>query len=482
MRVVGAVMQGDFAEALRAAIEGACEIAGVDPKPVFEFLDRAGKAIASILKDPVTFIKNLFGAVGDGIGNFFKNIKKHLIDGVIGWLTGALSEVNLTGPFEFTPKGILNIVLQILGLTYANIKARVIKKFPAAATVFDVVEKGFALLQKLFHEGPGALREEIKGQLSNLKETVMGAIRSWLITTVIKEGIVWLLSLTNPASAIVKAIKLLFDLVMFLVERYQQIKDFILSVYEAVAAMAAGNFSVVAKAVEDALVRVLPVLISLLASLIGLGGIAKQVKQVIQTITKPINKAIDMVIDKIVKFAKKVWGKIKSGAKKVKQKAKETVKKLLNWWKTKSGFNDTSGESHTLSYKGQKGSAQLYVASSNPLQIAAFLEDRLKNVTPSGNYTAAEVKAITEQARIEAETFAKRLEQFWNLSAAKPGHPDRDLPTGTAAAIRPGNPARPGTTHLPVSEERPRGAMQLSAICFERAGTNRPETFAGTKL
>jgi phage-related protein len=394
VRVLGAVMQGDFAEALRAAIEGACEIAGVDPKTVFNFLDRAGKAITSILKDPVKFIKGLFGAVGDGIAGFFKNIKTHLIEGVVRWLTGALSEVNLSGPFEFSPKGILKLVLEILGLTYANIKARVIKKLPAAAKVFSVVEKSFALVHKLVTEGPAALWEEIKSQLSSLKETVMGAIRNWLITTVIKEGIVWLLSLTNPASAIVKAVKLLFDLVMFLVERYQQIKDFVLSVYEAVAAIAAGNFAKVTSAVEGALARLLPVLISLLASILGLGGISKQVKKVIETVTKPINKAIDFVVDKIVKFAKKVIGKVKAGVKKAKDKAKDVAAKVLSWWKTKSGFKDKSGHDHTLSYKGSKKAASLHVASSNPIQISAFLTDRAAKAKAGGTkYSLADVQA-----------------------------------------------------------------------------------------
>ncbi|MNM69986.1 hypothetical protein D3C81_816040 [compost metagenome] len=412
VRVAGAVLQGDFAEALRAAIEGACEIAGVDSKPVFDFFDRAGKAIMSILEDPVGFIKKLFGAVGDGLGNFFKHIKKHLIDGVVGWLTGALSEVNLTGPFEFSPRGILSIVLQVLGLTYANIKARVIKKVPAVAPVFELVEKGYELLLKVIDEGPGALWEEIKTQLSNLKETVMAAIRNWLIVTAIKEGIVWLLSLTNPASAIVKAIKLVFDLVMFLIERYQQIKDFILSVYAAVAEVAAGNFAKVTEAVENALARSVPVLISLFASVLGLGNIAKQVKSVITTITKPINKAIDWVVDKAVAIAKKVVAKVKSGAKKVKEKAKETVQKIINWWKTKSGFKDDSGESHTLSYKGQKKSAKLYVASSNPLQIDVFLKQRQKEakagspeltlVTQAQTYYTSNV-VPAEQALIAAD-------------------------------------------------------------------------------
>jgi hypothetical protein len=316
-----------------------------------------------------------------------------LIQGVIGWLTGALSEVNLTGPFEFSPKGILSIVLQILGLTYANIKARVIKKLPAAAKVFDVVEKGYALLKRLITEGPGALWEEIKGQLSNLKETVMGAIRNWLITRVIKEGIIWLLSLTNPVSAIVKAIKLVFDLIMFLVERYQQIKDFVLSVYESVAAIASGNFTKATVAVEQALARIVPVLISLLAALIGLGGIAKQVKKVIETITKPINRAIDWVVNKIVAFAKKILRKVKAGARKVKATATAAVAKIRNWWKASSGFSDVSGASHTLSYKGEKKAAKLYVASSNPTHIPAFLKDRKQQAKAGGlKYTVPDVQ------------------------------------------------------------------------------------------
>jgi hypothetical protein len=338
---------------------------------VFDFLDRAGKAIMSILKDPVKFIKGLFGAVGDGIGNFFKNIKTHLIQGVVGWLTGALSEANLTGPFEFTPKGVLSIVLQVLGLTYANIKARVIKKLPAAAKVFDLVEQGYELVHRVLTEGPGALWEEIKGQISNIKEMMMGAIRNWLIVTVIKEGIVWLLSLTNPASAIVKAVKLVFDLVMFLVERFRQIKDFVLSVYEAVAAIASGNFSKVVVAVEDALARIVPVLISLLASLIGLGGIAKQVKKVIETITKPINKAIDWVVDKIVAFAKKIIGKVKSGARKVKKKAGEVVEKIKNFIWPKKKFR-AGDESHTL-YFEKSGTRMVPYIRSTPQALEDFV-------------------------------------------------------------------------------------------------------------
>lgn len=394
VRVAGAVATGDFAEALRAIVEGACEIAGVDPKPVFDFFDRAGKAVTTILRDPVGFIGKLFGAVGDGMAAFFRNIRTHLISGVIGWLTGALAEVQLTGPFEFTVSGILRIVLQVLGLTYAGIKARVVKAYPPAARVFDAVEKGFALVTKLVTQGPMALLEDILAAVSDFKEMVLGAIRSWLTVTAIKEGVVWLLALTNPASAIVKAIKLVFDLVMFLVERFQQIKDFVLSVYEAVAAVAAGNFAAVTKGVEEALARSIPVLVSLFASVLGLGGIAKQVTGIIRKVTAPIRRVVDAVVRKIVAFAKKIVAKVKAFGGAVKKKAKDTVRKLKEWWKVRRGFRDKSGAAHSLSYRGAGKAAKLTVASSNPLQIDIFLKDRAAKAAKGGtSYQPGDVAA-----------------------------------------------------------------------------------------
>lgn len=391
VRVAGAVATGDFAEALRAIIEGACDIAGINSKPVFDFFDRAGKMIMTILKDPVPFIRNLFGAIGDGFGAFFKNIRTHLISGVVGWLTGALGEVQLTGPFEFSLKGVIRIVAQILGLTYANIKARVIKAYPPSAKVFDLVETGFELVQKLLNEGPLALLDEIVAKVGDLKDMVMGAIKEWLITTAIKEGVVWLLSLTNPASAIVKAIKLVFDLVMFLVQRFQQIKDFVLSVYDGLVAVATGNFGAVTLAVENSLARLIPVLISLFASLLGLGNIATKVKEVISKVTTPVNKLIDAVVKRIADFARKLVEKVKVLGGKAKAKAKQVAAKIANWWKVKRGFKDSDGHSHSLSYQGSGASAHLMVAS-DPQQIEKFIKSREKRVAePKPPYTASQV-------------------------------------------------------------------------------------------
>lgn len=408
VQIAGAVVTGDFAGALKIAIQAACDIAGIDSKPIFDFLDRAGGLITSILKDPLPFINNLMSAVGQGVRSFGENILAHLQKGLIAWLTGAIAEAGIVLPEKFDLLGIFGLVAQILGLTYDNVKARIIKKLPAAATVFDVIEKGFALVMKLKDLDFSGLWEEAKAALANLKDTVIGGIRNWLITTVIKEGIVWLLSLTNPASAIVKALKVLFDLAMWLIERFEQIKEFVLSVYDAVAKIAAGVLEPAAKAVEDALSRALPVVISMVASFLGLGGIGKAVKEVLEKITTPINKVIDAVIDKVVAFAKTVIGKVKSGAKKV----KDAVSNFL--WPKKS-FT-AGGESHTL-YFSDSGQPMI---SSIPQALESFIKAFEADAGGSLSTTKTAHLADAKATLGEMKKLAKQVDDLENAGKSVP--------------------------------------------------------------
>ncbi|NEP49071.1 MAG: DUF4157 domain-containing protein, partial [Moorea sp. SIO3C2] len=352
VQIAGAAITGDFAEALRIAVQAACDIAGIDSQPIFDFIDRAAGQVMAILKDPKTFFNNVMKAIGGGVSNFAKNIQQHLVKGLIGWLTGALSEVNLSLPETFDGPGILSLVMQILGLTYENIKGKVIKKFPPAAKVIDGVEKGIEIVQKLVTEGPMGLWEEVKQKFSNLKETVISGIQDFVIKTVAKKGIAWLLGLLTPVGAIAKLLKLAFDFVMFLVERFGQIKDFVMSVYNSITAIASGNLSQAKQAVEDALSRSLPVVISLLASLAGLGGIGKTVKNIIGKVAKPVNKIVDSLVERMVKFAKKLL-----------KKGKAAVGRFIAFWKVKKDFKTKDGTSHTLFFKKKGKKISLFMAS-----------------------------------------------------------------------------------------------------------------------
>jgi phage-related protein len=411
--IAGALLTGDFTEALKIAFLAAAEIAGIDPKPILDFINRAGESIIKIFKDPIQFFKNLASGVGKGLDQFVTNIKKHLLNGLIGWLTGSLSEAGITLPETFDLKGVFTLVAQILGLTYENIRAKIVKKLgPKAETIISAIEKSVIFVKDLITKGPIALWEKIKESLSDLKTTVMNGIRDFIITTVIKEGIIWIISLLNPASAIVKAIKMLFDVVMFLVERFDQIKNFVLTVYGTVKDIVAGNVAGVAKGVEGALAKSIPVVISFMASLLGLGGIGKTIKDIIAKVKKPIDKAIDKVIDWVVKKGKALLGKAKSVGKKVKEK----VVSVFSWWKAKKTFKAADGKSHKLYFTGSGKSAKLTMASK-PITYTSYIGDiKIADTDPK--------KAAKKAALTKAKALAKQIDGLKTKTATKTGVKD----------------------------------------------------------
>ena len=162
-------------------------------------------------------------------------------------------------------------------------------------------------------------------------------IKDFVITKVITAGITWLISLLNPASAFVKACKMIYDVIMFFVERGSQIMD----------AGQRGPRRRRRHRLRRARRRrptwsrrrwrkALPVAISFLASLLGLGGIADKIKSVIETIQKPVNRLIDKLIGGVLKLFKKLGGdKLIKAVQKGVTWTKEKIKQGKEWAKAK---------------------------------------------------------------------------------------------------------------------------------------------------
>ena len=389
--VLAALISGDFVEALKIAIRTACQIAGVNPEPIFAFFERAGQAIMNILLHPLDFFNNLVSAVGTGIRNFAENVRTHLISGLIAWLTGAMSSVPIVLPTEFDLKGIIGLVAQLLGLTYDNIKARIIRRFPQAERVFGVIEQSLEVIQLIRREGLGGIWRMVQEQISNLRQQVMEGIRNFVITTVVKQSITWLLSMLNPASALVRMMVMLFDVVMFFVERFAQIRDFIGSVYTSITQIAAGNISQAATAVENAIARSIPVVFGLLASLVGLGNIGRTVSNIIKRITRPINRVIDRIINRVVAFARRL---IRRGRRAVRR----GVGRLTQWWRARKRFRTESGETHTLFFSGQGRRSQLKMRSRE-----VVYRRMIEGLNAPGIDQAKKTRALAIVTEIETE-------------------------------------------------------------------------------
>lgn len=290
-------------------------------------LKKGWEVIKKILADPIGFISNLIGALKKGFGQFVDKIGKHLKAGFFKWLLGPLGEAGITLPTDLNVWSVLKLVLDVLGLTVPWMKGEVTKL--VGARNMAIIEKVIEYIMVTIRGGPQALWAKLKEDLSNLKEMVIDAIQSWLITTVVKSAVTKILSMFNPAGAIVQAIIMIYNVVMWVIDNASRIVDLISAVVDSAAEIAAGNITGAANWIEKALADFIPVAIDFLARLVGLGGFAEKVKGFIQKVQTRVRAAVLGWLKKAWEWVKKLFGK---GTEKGKpdERTEEQRKKALD--------------------------------------------------------------------------------------------------------------------------------------------------------
>ncbi|WP_280874455.1 phage tail protein [Streptomyces pseudovenezuelae] len=303
-------------DAVKAVINTIIELKNL----LLSVLAKAAQAVMLILKDPIGFLRNLVTAVGAGLKQFLRNIGTHLQQGIMSWLLGKTSEAGIQLPAKFDTQGIVQMLASLLGLTWQNIRARIVRKVPKMEPAITAAETAVPLVAEVRKRGVAGMWDDLKTRVGDMKKDLLDKVIAYVTPTIVQAGIMWVLSLLNPASAFVRAVKLIIDIVKFVVTQARQIFEFVNAVLDAVIAIARGGSGGVPALIERALARAIPVLLGFLAALLGIGGIAAKVKQIVQALSKPVGRAVDWVIEKIVGLVKKLWAKIKSKFDKKKPK------------------------------------------------------------------------------------------------------------------------------------------------------------------
>jgi hypothetical protein len=272
-------------------------------------LKKGADTIKLILADPIGFLGNLIAAIKLGLNQFIGNIWEHLKKGFFMWLFGALAEAGIEIPSGLPSlPSILQLVLSVLGITYERMRAKAVKLIgERAVTIIETLAK---YVKALIEGGPAKLWEQIKSDLSDLKGMVIDAIQSYIVTTVAQRAIAKLVTLFNPVGAIVQAVLAIYDTVMFLIEKANQIMALVEAVINSVNAIATGAIGGAANWIEQALARAIPVVIGFLAQFVGLGKVSKKIKEFILKVQAKVDAAIDKVIAKVVAVVKKLVGKL----------------------------------------------------------------------------------------------------------------------------------------------------------------------------
>ncbi len=267
------------------------------------YLRRAAGAFQTIIRNPIGFVRNLINAVLQGFRGFASRIGTHLRNSIVQWLTGAMAGAAIYIPRAFELREIVRFVISVLGLTWQNVRGRLVRHLGEPAVV--ALETTVSVVRTLITEGPAAAWEQIREMLGNLREMVMTQILQYVSTTIVQAAMTRLLTSLNPAGAFIQAILAIYNTVMFLIERIRTIMQVGRSVLDSIMAIAAGAIGPAAQRVERTMAGLLTLVISFLARIAGLGRISDAVVGIIQRIRRPIDMALDRVVNWLVGMARR---------------------------------------------------------------------------------------------------------------------------------------------------------------------------------
>ncbi|MES2208314.1 MAG: DUF4157 domain-containing protein [Pseudomonadota bacterium] len=289
------------------------------------YVKRTGAALKSILKNPLPFVGNLVNAAKLGFQNFAGRFGGHLKAGLIDWLTGSLPGVYI--PRAFSLGEIVKFVFSVLGLTWQNVRQKLVKVVgePAVAAM----EVGFDIVKTLVTQGPAAAWDKIKDALSNLQDMVIGGITDFVVDMVVKKAVPKMVAMFIPGAGFISAILSIYDTVMVFVNKISKIIQVVTGFINSITAIAAGNIAAAASKVESTLAGLLSLAINFLAGFAGLGKVADKVMGVINKVRAPVDKALDSLIKWIVTMAKKLFAKV-FGKDKKDERTEEQKKQDLN--------------------------------------------------------------------------------------------------------------------------------------------------------
>ncbi|MEQ8965133.1 MAG: DUF4157 domain-containing protein, partial [Azospirillaceae bacterium] len=419
--LVQAAITGDWSGLVKKVLEAVLSLLGIAPETFYGFIGRAMETIGIIVDDPVGFLSNLLDAVLGGIRAFASNFLGHLRRGIVGWLTGALGDIEI--PERFDIMGVLSIARQVLGLTWDWLREKAARIIGERNV--ERLEYAYDWIATLVTEGWQAVFERVREGLTSLKDTVLEGIKTFLVERVIMAGIGWLAGLFSPVGAIVKIVMTVWNLYTFLRDQLSRMMEVVTTVTDSIGRIARGVLDQAITKVEEVFGRLLPIGIDLVARLIGLGNVARSVRRVIERIRERVDRAVDGLIERVLARFTGRRGRrgagdgAESDAGAEGDRGRETDARDIDVGERLT-VTEADGTRHTLSIDvaGREATPML---RSAPLPVLtwleraepkiAALEDADKKTRAEGHHAAAVASLRRLDAEADAYVAARRSEQ-----------------------------------------------------------------------
>lgn len=387
LALVNAALSGDWAALARLVLTPVLMALGIEPEAFFQLFARAAQALGLIIDNPGGFFANLLDAVKGGIRRFAENLRRHLIAGIIMWLTGPLGR-GIVMPAEFTLWGLLDIARQALGLTLETVRRVAVRVLGESAV--QRIEYVLTYMRALITGGWAGLWEQLTSDLAMLRDMVLEQLRTFLMERVVLASIMWLAGLFNPVGALVKLVMTIWNFIQFLRTNLAPIFQVAQTVINTIWEIATGALEGPIRGVEAVLGRLIPVVLDLLARLIPVSGIPERVQEVLRNVRLRIETALERLMRRVL-AAFGVRGQQPQGG--------DNADDLMPHRSFAGG-----GESHTL-YVHEQGGGVVPMMRSTPMPVASWLQGlRGAGLDQIGNQKRPRwTPAIVAQKRQEIE-------------------------------------------------------------------------------
>ena len=370
---------------------------------IAELLGRVLYLLGDILSSPRAFFSNLITGIGEGFSTFAERIDEFLATAFFDWIRGT-SGVQVQLPKEWNPAGIFSLFTQLLNLSTETIWQRMEVVYDkSVANAFRqgefVLEKGLEIFDIVKREGLGGLWDHIVESLGTLLSDTLDMIKETVLYAAIKKVMIEIGKMLIPGGGFIAIAEKIIRLLVFIVEARNKILDLIEAFVTSMENAVKGDIAGIVKLVTTALTRFITLALDFLVSFFGLSSLKEKVERFIERMRNPVIRGIDFVLLKFKPLVMKGKELVAKGTEKAVGAGKAVVAKVANWLGIRKRFT-SEGETHTLFFKGNEASAQLWVATEE-MPFSTLLKSK-----------QIEINAITDEP-----TKARKLKALTSATA-----------------------------------------------------------------
>lgn len=297
------------AEIIRIVIVAILEIMNFPFDLIGNIITRALEAIDDIKKDPIGFLKNILRALKQGFIQFFDNIVTHLIDGVTGWLMSELKDANIPVLTDFSLRGVIAWVLEVLNISMERIWEKLAAhprigpaRVARIRSMINTLEGIWTFIKDVQERGMAAIWDKIQEQLSNLWNTVLDAVKNFIMERIINRITARLLSMLDPTGimAVINGAMAFFNAIQSFIKYLREMLEVVNSFVNGVADLARGNVATAANYLERTMGEAMPIVIGFLANQVGLSGIGARIGEMIISVREMVDEALTWLVNQAV--------------------------------------------------------------------------------------------------------------------------------------------------------------------------------------